>query len=396
MRIGFDARPLQNENRYRGIGRYVHCLLEALADVDRDNKYVFYIEEGRPYTHIPYERFRKFEIIRLPGTRFAGTKYVRAVLPQHAKLKQPPGSVDVVFQPDPSLGVPSAVPTVTVFYDLIPLLFAEDRPWPTSPRALKRFLTSSLTQAKYKSFLAAYRRAAAVVAISESSKRDFISYLKPPSDVPVTVTHLASGQAHARSGTAHQPAHFGLTGPFLLYAGGIDTRKNIAGLAHAFYALKPDYPKLQLVMVGKEFALAGHLKSVGWDDSVTKHPDYGDIRLPGFVSDADLASLYKHAAAFVFPSRYEGFGMPVLEAMQAGCPVVAYDNSSIPEVAGDAALLVPDGGPLEPAIRKLLDDKRLRSNLAAKGRLQAAKFTWEATARRTFDAISAAAGKTVE
>jgi glycosyltransferase involved in cell wall biosynthesis len=112
---------------------------------------------------------------------------------------------------------------------------------------------------------------------------------------------------------------------------------------------------------------------------------------PGFISDSDLAWLYGHAMAFVFPSRYEGFGLPVLEAMQAGCPVVAYDNSSIPEVAGDAALLVPDGDSLVPAITKVLKDEALRQTLIQKGKARAKRFSWDRTARETLGVLSEAA-----
>ena len=124
------------------------------------------------------------------------------------------------------------------------------------------------------------------------------------------------------------------------------------------------------------------------------YPEYAkDVLTPGFISDVDLQYLYKQAVCLVFPSRYEGFGLPVLEAMAIGCPVVAYRNSSIPEVAGEAGLLVNDGDPLAPAIEKVLKDPKLRKDLIAKGRKQAAKFSWEKTAQRTLAVLREAAKK---
>ena len=108
---------------------------------------------------------------------------------------------------------------------------------------------------------------------------------------------------------------------------------------------------------------------------------------PGYVSDGELSYLYENAEAFVFPSRYEGFGLPVLEAMQSGCPVVAYDNSSIPEVAGNAAILVKDGESMVPALEDLMQDKGKRKALIEKGYKQAEKFSWKRTAQETIKVL---------
>jgi glycosyltransferase involved in cell wall biosynthesis len=171
--------------------------------------------------------------------------------------------------------------------------------------------------------------------------------------------------------------------PYLLYVGGIDIRKNVVGLLETFYQLKPDHPNLRLITVGKEFSLK-QLEDLGWHKVLEGNKDYAkDVIAPGFLSAGDLLYLYQKASAFVFPSRYEGFGLPVLEAMSAGCPVVAYNNSSIPEVAGSAALLVKDGDSLVPAVQRVLNDPKLRAELIRKGKERVKLFPWDKTAKKT-------------
>jgi glycosyltransferase involved in cell wall biosynthesis len=235
--------------------------------------------------------------------------------------------------------------------------------------------------------LAYYKKATAITAISKSSKKDLLKFFP---DIPasrVTVIHLGTNPLHYEGNPSKKIEKMAAK-PYLLFVGGIDIRKNIVGLLKAFYELKPTHPDLQLITVGKEFELKDRLDDLGWFTILNSQPEYAkDVIIPGFLSSADLHYLYQKAAAFVFASRYEGFGLPVLEAMQAGCPVVAYDNSSIPEVAGSAALLVKDGHDLAPAISKLLDNPKLRKELIAKGYEQAAGFSWDDTAKKTLDLL---------
>jgi len=294
------------------------------------------------------------------------------------------------LQYDAYLGVPTSVPSVVVFHDLIPYLFrgAEKQEPATGLRKYKNALAGYLYWKKYLRTLRQYKRATKIIAISESSKRDYLEYLGYHKPGDVTVIYHGVGGFHEPGKPSAQAEQLAAK-PYLLYVGAIDYRKNVVGLLQAFYDLKPDFPELRLLAVGKEFALHDQLGDRGWFKLLNSKPEYAnDVLTPGFVGHDDLIWLYQHAAAFVFASRYEGFGLPVLEAMQAGCPVVAYRNSSIPEVAGDAALLADDGDVIAPVIRRLLSDDSLRQKLIASGKEQVKKFTWDTTAGQTINVLN--------
>jgi glycosyltransferase involved in cell wall biosynthesis len=178
-------------------------------------------------------------------------------------------------------------------------------------------------------------------------------------------------------------ARYRLPHRFILSVSTLEPRKNLTGLIAAFNQLAAAQPSftadLHLVIAGGK----------GWlyDDifaAAEASPVRERIHFAGFVADEDLPGLYSLASVFAFPSHYEGFGIPVLEAMACGTPVICADNSSLPEIAGDAALLVnsADTGGLADAMHRLLVDLSLRERLAARGLAQAGKFTWEAAARR--------------
>ena len=248
----------------------------------------------------------------------------------------------------------------------------------------------------YAEMLASYKGAKAVMTISQSSKNDYLAYIENIAD-KITVAPLGGAEASSPKITPQNRSSvrkkYGLgKSPYLLYVGGIDLRKNIAGLARDFFALKESHPDLKMVMVGKEFSLKRDLKMVGWTAELEKHPAAAkDIIIPGFVPDEDMAVLYAEAAVFPFPSLYEGFGLPILEAMHMGCPVVCYDNSSLPEVSGNAALVVENCTSMAPAIDKILDDKKLRDDLVKRGHAQVKKFSWDNTAQKTLAVLESAA-----
>lgn len=215
-------------------------------------------------------------------------------------------------------------------------------------------------------------RAALVLAPSESSKRDLerVYELDPER---VRAIHLGVDDRFRTAAEGDVRVRYGLgDGPLILFVGKLTKRRNLPNLVRAAAQL-PDH---LLVVVGEDHVGLGLA-----DDE--------RLRVPGFVPDDDLPALYRAAEIFVYPSDYEGFGIPVLEAMAAGTPVVTLDNSSLAEVAGDAAVLLPNGGmdELAGAFRRLAADPALRADYAARGRERAAGFTWAETARRTIDAL---------
>jgi len=388
MNIGIDVRPLQKETQFRGIGVYLEHLLTSLAELKSSHHYVFFLEAGLAEPLV-IERFKDNEIIRLKPNRLARIRFIRAFVPKNRVIKASRGLVDVILEADGELGAPLHIPSVLVFHDIIPLLFKDDVVINQTSgfRKLKRQLASMLYSRKYKWFLRQYARATHILAISKNSLNDLRKYLPATKDVPATVIYHGGLRALT---TTKQPEIIDPRLPFLLYVGGIDIRKNVVGLLADFLEARQKFPQLKLVLVGKEFELKSQLADLGWYKALGENED--SIVITGFLEYQELAWLYKHAQAFVFPSRYEGFGIPILEAMDVGCPVIAYNNSSIPEVAGDAAMLVPDGASLTPAITEIMTSKTLRNRLQSAGLKQAKKFQWRTTAIQTLALLERVAG----
>ncbi len=395
MKIGIDLRPLQNQNRFRGIGRYLENVLREIAPMAKNHHFIFFVERKSQLPEDVLRLFESYEIHSVAANKIKAVKYVRALARPQVRVIVKRGDVDVFFQADPWLGIPKNVPTVASLHDLIPLFFRIEKE-STKLKGIKKYkqMFGETVQGKfYNEMLASYASATAIVALSKSSKNDYLTNIDGSRSNDIFVTPLAGSETAfskpTPAGRKSVRRKYGLgDNPFLLYVGGVDLRKNIKGLARDFFTLKQKHPDLKMVMIGKEFSLKRDLKTVGWTDELAKHPkEAKDILLPGFVPDDDLGVLYGEAAVFPFPSLYEGFGLPILEAMQLECPVVAYDNSSIPEVAGEAAILVKNGEPLAPAIEKVLTDPVLRAELIAKGKQQTKKFSWHKTAQQIFDVI---------
>jgi glycosyltransferase involved in cell wall biosynthesis len=183
--------------------------------------------------------------------------------------------------------------------------------------------------------------------------------------------------------------------PYILFVGNIEPRKNLSSLIHAYAELVKSgifKTEINLVIAGARGPLAGDLLSLPSHLGLGNH-----VFFPGVIMDADLPALYSGAALFVFPSHHEGFGFPVLEAMSCGTPVITSNVSSLPEIAGDAAILVDPNGvdDLFKAMLKLLTNERLRKDMIQKGFDRAKRFSWEETARKTlqvYERIFAAIG----
>jgi glycosyltransferase involved in cell wall biosynthesis len=241
--------------------------------------------------------------------------------------------------------------------------------------------------ALYRSYtwlaLAAARRATAIVADSNATAIDLERYARIPRS-KTTVVQLGRDEDLRPAGDTEMiriRQKYGLPERFLLYLGGFDNRKNLVLLFKALGKIQDDLP---LAVAGQPPAPSPPL----YPDVAAAAAPLGDrVRWLGRVPEDEKAALYSAATAFVWPSRYEGFGLPPLEAMACGTPVICADASSVPEVTGNAALLVrPDDlESLVSAIDRVLDDAALRDKLREKGLRRAAELTWEKTARETLD-----------
>jgi len=226
------------------------------------------------------------------------------------------------------------------------------------------------------------KKAARIITISESSKKDIVNILKvKPERVIVTYMGVDHKVFYPTSGASQKiERKYGIASPFILYVGKIEPRKNLASLVKAYHRIRSHYRSWKLVIAG----------SKGWGfqevfATVAKLGLESEVLFTGYVPEEDLPCLYSAAELFVYPSSYEGFGIPLLEAMACGTPVITSNISSLPEVVGDAGILVnpTDIDELAFAIQSVLNSESLQKDMKFKGLKRAKLFTWEETARRT-------------
>jgi len=233
-----------------------------------------------------------------------------------------------------------------------------------------------------------------VLTVSQASKDDLVHFFQVPA-AKVEVIHNAPDPRLAGDPTAEEVAHvrdrFLLTSPFVLYTGNVKPHKNLDRLVEAFAILRRDgFENTKLLIIGDDVSQYPNLRRL-----VHRHQLHQHVRFLGYVPDATLAVLYRLAAVFVFPSLYEGFGLPPLEAMAAGAPVITSNVSSLPEVVGDAALLIDpmDTSAIARAMASVLSDPRLREDLIRRGRERVKAFSWTRSVARIRAVYGELAGK---
>jgi glycosyltransferase involved in cell wall biosynthesis len=269
---------------------------------------------------------------------------------------------------------------VATIHDVIPYIYPET--------------SSRLDWLIYRCWLPlAVRRLDAIITVSEQSRSDIIRYL-PVQPEDVTVIPEAASNIYCVLGQAEIDsvlARHGIDFPYILYVGSVEARKNLPRLLEAYAKLREWSGQWKLVIIG-----ARKWKSNPVFDTVRRLGLEPHVHFTGYVEESDLPALYNGASLFAFPSLYEGFGLPVLEAMACGTPVVTSNTSSLPEVAGDAALLIDpiDVEAIASAMRRVLEDHTLSTEMRAKGLARAREFTWERTARETIAVYERMLGKT--
>jgi len=379
-RILIDARGTQEgykQHKIRGIGTYVHNLLSRLPVLTDEIEFTYLLDSSKPIDPQIGGLPVQFMYHKTPGIDFYQMQYFAAQVSLSKLLSKESFDLchfatqdDAPFSP-PGLVCVSILDTITI--------------------SMKQLYgpVKQLKQAFVRSWSRrVVRYSAAVVTISEHSKKDIIKHFGVPAD-SIYVTYLGVDEKYFQKYSLKQiqnaRSRFGLDQPYCLYIGGIDPRKNVFTLLEALAMVcrqKPDYPNLALVgqiSDQREYPkLLRALHSLGIQDRV---------RLTGYVPEESLPALYAGAQYFIFPSLYEGFGLPVAEAMAAGTPVIASRNSSIPEVGGDAPLYVDVADPhsLASGMLALEANSSLVSKMRAKGKIQAKQFSWEETAQKTID-----------
>jgi len=375
--ILIDATPLQSEHRFRGVGAYVRALVshvEAAGDVlprylaswqDRD-LIRDVLPSARtltlPRPHRPAQVYWLYNEAFLRAALLRVQPHVFLAPDFNGLVRNPFGK------------------TVAVLYDLTALKLNPGAPRPTG-------LSERLSDWRWRTYHHKLRRADHIIAISESARRDATEMLGIRPDT-MTVIHL--GVDHDRFRPTAGEGAFAGQPPYVLAIGGRGENKNQARILEAFSRVAGEHPGVRLYFAGpwREPDLA-------WlRDLNRRYRLEGRAEHLGYVADADLPSLYGNATAFVFPSLEEGFGLPVLEAMACGTPVITSTTSSLPEVAGDAALKVDPHSvdAIEAAMREVLGRPGLRAELARRGIERAAAFTWQRTARETIALLKRVSG----
>ena len=374
MRIGIDYTSALNQRA--GIGRFTRELVAALLAGDDGDDYVL-LRPRRPRSDVPPALRQRATVRSLPLTDWGMT-----VLWQRLRLPLPmdwlTGPLDVFHAPDFLLPPLRRTPAVLTVHDLTFLRYPEH-----APPGLASFLSAALPRS--------LERASLVLADSVCTRDDLVSLLgMPPAKIEVVPGGVEARFAPADEAAQREAmARHGLESPFILSVGTLEPRKNLGRLVDAYARLvrEAGIPHLLALAGGRGWGYEPLLAQIAQSGLESR------VRLLGHVPDADLPPLLSAATVFVFPSLYEGFGLPVLEAMACGAAIVCSDASCIPEVAGDAALLAPpsDEPALAAAIHRLLHDADLRRTLSSRARARAAGFTWEAAAQKTLAAYHRAA-----
>jgi glycosyltransferase involved in cell wall biosynthesis len=422
MVIGLDLASLQGPHRMRGIGfTLINFINNLPADLRSKHQFVFYLYED---SHLPdplellsldkidYEvrALAKSDSPKasiLPGKLKVlsrlGRRAINSLFPQGDKRIKNLVGVDVFLQTDQMIPLPRAkgIRTAFIAYDLIPYILESDYLWgyKTARRHRLPIQAAIRCQARRYAYLLSLKRNAKsadlILSISDATKSDFIKHI--PSCKTKIKTVPLGADASSNSQSSMPPSHRYLPTswgyikkpyehiaetPFLLFVGGADKRRRLDELVIAFNHLRAQNIPLKLVLAGDSMQGPRNISTVSIQEELLRSSYIDDIIFLGFVDDAHRNWLYRNTLSFVFPSMYEGFGLPVLEAFSYGSPVIAYPNEATKEVAGDHASFASNYVEIMNSVKNLSarpDDEKNRKSDAAKK--QAAKYSWCDTAR---------------
>ena len=372
MRIAIDAHSVGT-----GLGgneSYATNLIEALAEIDQTNRYTLYVTKREAVERFG-NRWPNFSV----RSTLPHTPLIRIPLTLSAELRRNPVDVlHVQFTAPPFSPCPVVVSIHDLSFEHLPQTFT----W----RSRKQLRITVRRTA---------RQASQVIALSEYARNDIVETYQIRPD-KISVIPLSAGD-HFRPIIDEEELQrvrqtYGIEGEYMLSVGAIQPRKNLGRLVAAYSHLrdaKPEGKLPKLVLAGKCAWLYDETLRAIKELSLSE-----SIILTGYVPEGDLPALYSGALCFIYPSYFEGFGLPPLEAMQCGVPVIVGNRTSLPEVVGDAGVLVDpfDVNALAAAIEKVISDSDLRARLSVQGLARAKIFEWRETARQTLAVYQKAAG----
>ncbi len=367
MKIGIDARSLLRQER-AGLEQYLANLIFNLAKIDRENQYFLFFNFIRPQyqkflPQLTSENFHNI-ICRIPS------KIMNRLFKIHFPVEFCIGKLDIFHGPRHRLLPSIFARCVLTIHDLMFLAHPE-------------FLKPEWVKSFEKEIPNGIKRADLIIADSEFTKNEIIEKWNI-SQEKIKVTYLGVGEEfypiEDEIIIAKVKHKYGIKNKYILYVGNIEPKKNLIRLIEAFFQLRNSITGYNLVITGGKSWFFDHVFQKVNELNLQK-----EVIFTGYISDEELPALYNGADIFIFPSLYEGFGIPVIEAMACGTPVITSNVASLPEVVGEAGVLV-DPFNLEEittAMYQLLTDTNLHTKLKEKGLQRAKLFSWEKTARET-------------
>jgi len=362
MRIGIDARPIQG--KFTGDATYWRGLIEGFSHIDTDDEIILYLDAGLPIPAIPQAKYFQAKPLRSMSWRtWSVFAFPRA-------LKK--DGIDIAHV-QYSIPLYAPCPVVTSVHDI------SFKRHPEFFRLKDRLILDA-------GFKRASKRAAKILALSEYTKKEMLDlYDIRPEKIAVVYPGVDEqfkpmDRDICRATIADK---YGVSSPFILTLGVIQPRKNLPRLLEGFAKLKEaDKSAPDLVIVGKYGWKETNLLERIAELKLSEH-----VILTGYAPQEDLPVFYNAADVFIYPSVYEGFGLPPLEAMACGTPVITGNQTSLPEVIGEAGIMV---GPYDPAaftkaLVNVLSNETLRAEMSSKGLKQASKFTWDKTATQVLE-----------
>jgi len=361
MNIGIDSRAAV-WYRGTGIGTYTYQLIKNISLLDKENKYLLFLEEN-----LDFELDENFKIRKIE-------KYDKETFWEEVDIPNilTDTGIEIYHVPQNGIGLPyeKNCKFIITLHDVIPYKMPET----VGPQYLKIYL---------QEVPKIVPMCDAIITVSEYSKKDIAKTLGYPEE-KIYVTYLAAEDIYKPMNKSFCKAKlkekYGIEDDFILYVGGFSPRKNIKGLIQAFSIIKNKIGNFKLIILGKKGRSYYDYRDLAYNLGLKN-----DVLFPGFIEVENLPLFYNAAYMLVYPSFYEGFGLPPLEAMACGTPVIASSSTSIPEILKEDALYIDPKNPydISEKMLMLIEDKKLYQNLKLKGLLRSSCYSWKKTAAET-------------